>query len=126
MKELMKLKLGQAQDALEEAESLLYEGGELRYVINNLYYAFLYPVLGLLQTRRIQAPTHNDAISLFEREFVQIGEFDERYMDAMRHAFRLRPLCAACEGRGEVTRDDILQILPVAAGFLEQVKGAVQ
>jgi uncharacterized protein (UPF0332 family) len=120
MNHVLPSKLAQAREALEEAKELLAEGADLSFVMNSLYYAFLYPVLGMLQARKIPTPMQSTAIALFEREFVRSGEFDVRFMDAIRRAFELRPACA-CEGQ-KVTRQDIEQLLPVAQDFLELVK----
>ncbi len=116
--ENMRLRLAQARESLAEAGALLREGADLSFVMNSLYYAFLYPVLGLLQARNFPTPMQSTAISLFEREFVANGMVDKRFGDAIRRAFELRPACA-CEGRGTVTREDIERLLPVAGEFLE-------
>lgn len=121
MKKELQLKLEQAQEALEEAYSLLAEGAELNFVINSVYYAFLYPVLGLLRARGIAPPLQSAAISLFEREFVQTGGFDQRFLDAIRRSFELRPSCD-CEGPKNVERGDVEQLLPVAREFLERIR----
>lgn len=120
-KEAIRLKLEQAKESLEEARALLAEGAELSFVMNSLYYAFLYPVLGLLQARGIEAPMQSVAISLFEREFVQKGDLDHRFLDAVRKAFDLRPACA-CEGGKKAAREDIEQLLPLAEEFLENIR----
>ncbi len=119
-REHVRLRLTQAKEALKETQALLAEGADLNFVMNGLYYAFLYPILGLLQARGIPTPMQSTAIALFEREFVQNGEFDARFMDAIRRAFELRPSCA-CEGPKKVTREDVTQLLPVAHDFLERV-----
>ncbi len=124
-REGLRLRLSQARESLEEAEALLNEGADLNFVMNSLYYAFLYPVLGLLQARRIPTPMQSAAISLFEREFVQSGEFDARFMDAIRRAFELRPSCA-CDGLKKATREDVTQLLPVARDFLERAMQIVE
>lgn len=121
MKKELQVKLEQAQDALEEAQSLLADGAELNFVINSIYYAFLYPIYGLLQARRIVAPLQSTAIALFEREFVQTGDFDQRFLDAIRRSFELRPSCE-CEGPKNVEREDVEQLLPVAREFLERIR----
>lgn len=120
MKESVRERLAQARESLAEAGELLDEGADLNFVMNSLYYAFLYPVLGLLQARNIATPTQSIAISLFEREFVESGLFGQRFNDAIHRAFELRPACA-CEGGRNATREDIEQLLPVAKEFLEQV-----
>ncbi len=120
-RENVRLRLRQAKEALMEAQALLAEGADMNFVMNSLYYAFLYPVLGLLQARRIQTPMQSTAIALFEREFVRSGEFDARFMDAICRAFELRPACA-CEGGKKATKDDIEKLLPVARDFLERAR----
>ena len=91
--------------------TLLNEGADLNFVMNSLYYAFLYPALGLLQAIHVPTPTQGTAIALFEREFVKSGEFDGQFLDAMRRAFELRPACD-CDGPKKVTKEDIEQLLP--------------
>lgn len=125
MREELRSNLEQAQEALLEAQMLLFEGAELNFVINSLYYAFLYPVLGLLKARKTSALTQSTAISLFEREFVQNGEFDPRFLTALRRSFELKPSCA-CEKQKEVKREDIEQLLPIAREFLERVRQVAQ
>jgi uncharacterized protein (UPF0332 family) len=117
----LRLKLAQARAALEEAGALLDEGAELPFVINGLYYAFLYPILGMLQARSIAAPMQSSAIDLFEREFVMRGEIDRRFLEAARRASELRPSCD-CEHRKKITRADIDQLLPAAREFLDLIE----
>lgn len=124
-RENVRLKLAQARESLEEAGALLNEGADLNFVMNSLYYAFLYPALGLLQAINVPTPTQGTVIALFEREFVKSGEFDGQFLDAMRRAFELRPSCA-CQGPKEVTKEDIEQLLPVAREFLERAQHAVE
>ena len=124
-RENVRLKLAQARESLEEAGALLNEGADLNFVMNRLYYAFLYPAFGLLQAINVPTPTQGTAIALFEREFVKSSEFDGQFLDAMRRAFELRPSCA-CQGTKEVTKEDIEQLLPVAREFLERAQHAVE
>ena len=116
-------RLSHARDSLKDAKALIIEGAELSFVMNNLYYTFLYPVLGLLQARQIPAPMQSTAISLFEREYVQTGIFENRFLDAFRKAFDLRP---ACECRKNIVNADIEELLPVAQDFLEAVEKNIQ
>jgi uncharacterized protein (UPF0332 family) len=114
-------RLKQARESLEEAKTLLVQDAEVNFVMNSLYYAFLYPVLGLLQARGIAAPMQSTAIDLFEREFAEKGDIDARFIDALRKAFELRPACA-CEGQKKATPEDVEQLLPLAEEFLEEVE----
>ncbi len=119
-REIVRLKLAQARESLEEAKTLLVQDAEVNFVMNSLYYAFLYPVLGLLQARGIQAPMQSTAIELFEREFAEKSEISGRFLGAIRQAFELRPACA-CEGQKKATHQDVEGLLPVAEEFLESV-----
>jgi uncharacterized protein (UPF0332 family) len=116
-------RLGHARESLNDAKALLVEGAELSFVMNNLYYTFLYPVLGLLQARQIPAPMQSTAIALFEREYVQTGIFESRFLDAFRRAFDLRP---ACDCQKKIVRTDIEELLPVAQAFLDVVEKNIQ
>jgi uncharacterized protein len=120
-----RFRIAQAKESLEEAVALLHEDADLNFVMNSLYYAFLYPALGLLQSINVPTPAQGTAIDLFEREFVKSGDFDEKFLDAMRRAFELRPACA-CEGPKKITREDIEQLLPVAREFLEHAQRAAE
>ena len=124
-RENVRLKLAQARESLEEAGTLLMEGADLNFAMNSLYYAFLYPALGLLQAINIPTSTQATAIALFEREFVNNGDFDGKFLVAMRRAFELRPACA-CEGPKKITKEDIDQLLPVAREFLEHAQRVME
>jgi len=124
-REMARLKLAQARESLEEAKTLLVQDAEVNFVMNSLYYAFLYPVLGLLQARGISAPMQSTAISLFEREYIQRGDIGGEFLDAIRRAFELRPACA-CEGQKKAVPEDIEQLLPKAEEFLEKVQRLIE
>jgi uncharacterized protein (UPF0332 family) len=114
-------RLKQARESLEEAKALLVHDAEVNFVMNSLYYAFLYPILGLLQSRGMTAPMQSTAISLFDAEFVQKGDVELRFLVAARKAFDLRPACD-CEGKKKATPKDIEQLLPIAEEFLQSVE----
>ncbi len=120
-REIIRMKLAQARESLEEAKTLLVQDAEVNFVMNGLYYAFLYPILGLLQARGISTPMQSTAISLFEREFVEKGDVDKRFLDTIRKAFELRPACA-CEGQKKATPKDVEELLPIAEEFLESIR----
>jgi uncharacterized protein (UPF0332 family) len=116
-------RLSHARESLNDAKALIIEGAELSFVMNNLYYTFLYPVLGLIQALQIPAPMQSTAISLFEREYVQTGIFERRFLDALRKAFELRP---ACDCQRNIVNADIEELLPVAQDFLDAVEKNIQ
>jgi uncharacterized protein (UPF0332 family) len=116
-------RLDHARDSLNDAKVHFRDGAELSFVMNSLYYAFLYPVLGLIQARQLPAPVQNAAISVFEQEYVQTGIFERRFLDAFRRTFELRP---ACECHRNIVKSDIEEILPVAQDFLDAVHTNIQ
>jgi uncharacterized protein (UPF0332 family) len=118
---VVRARLKQAREALEEAKTLIVEDAGANFVMNSLYYAFLYPILGLLQARGLTAPMQSTAIALFDAEFVQTGVIEQRFLAAARKAFDLRPACD-CEGKRKVTPEDIEGLLPVADEFLLTVE----
>lgn len=119
-KKLVREKLDQARESLEEAKTLLVQDAEINFVMNSLYYAFLYPVLGLLQARGMTPTMQSTAIALFEREFVTKGDIDNRFLQGIRKAFELRPACS-CEGHPKAAPFDVEQLLPIAEDFLESI-----
>ncbi len=116
----MQSRLKQARESLEEAKTLLVQDAAVNFVMNSLYYAFLYSLWGLLESQGISAPAHSTAISLLEQEFVLTGKIERRFYDAIRHAFDLRPACD-CEVNRMSTTEDIEQLLPIADEFINTV-----
>ena len=53
-------------------------GGSGWSVVNRAYYAAFYAVLALLQTISKAPKKHQEAISIFDREFVKTGEFEKQ------------------------------------------------
>ncbi len=120
----MQSRLKQARESLEEAKVLLEQDAAVNFVVNSLYYAFLYAVWGLLESRGISATAHGTTISLFEQEFVQTGKIEKRFHDALRQACDLRPVCE-CEGNRKATSEDVEQLLPIVQEFLDTVGRSV-
>lgn len=116
-------RLNHARDSFNDAKALYVEGVDMGLAMNNLYYTFLYPVLGLLQARQIPAPIQSKAISIFEREFVQTGVFESRFLDAFRKTSELRP---SCECQKDIAKADLEELLPVAQDFLDAVEKNIQ
>lgn len=119
--DLVRFKLVQARDSLEQAKSLLAANMDMDLVGNNVFYAMYYAVLALLLKRKVPPATQSVTLSLFEREFVQSGAFDWRFSEAIRRAFELRKTCSG-EGRPVVDRKDIEDLLPVAEDFVRKAE----
>jgi uncharacterized protein (UPF0332 family) len=119
-KEYMRFKLAQARDAYVEAQALFANGADLGFVINSLYYAFYYPVLALLHTKKIPAAMQSVSIALFGREFVETGLFEKHFYDALRRAFDLKPKCSSGELK-MIRRAEIEALMAEAREFLDTV-----
>ena len=64
--ELVRCRLGQADEPLRAASILLREDS-LRASVNRSYYAMFYAVLALLATRKEETSKHSGVIALFDR-----------------------------------------------------------
>ena len=114
-------RLKRAKESLEEAKDLLMQDAAVQFVMNSLYYSFLYTVFGLLEERGLSASSQSEAISSFKREYVLSGIIEKRFLDAVQTAYELRPACD-CEGRRKATVGDVEGLLPLADAFLERVE----
>lgn len=118
---LIKYRLKEAEDSIEEARVLLREGMSLRAVMNRLYYAMFYAVLALLQEKQIGTSKHTGAISLFDREFIKSGIFGKELSKTLHRAFELRQKGDYME-EAEITKEDVDEIFPKAIDFVNKIK----
>jgi uncharacterized protein len=118
---LIQYRLKQAEDSVSEAMVLLKEGMSLRSVMNRLYYAMFYAVLALLQEKQLGTSKHYGAISLFDREFIKSGVFDQDMSKTLHRAFELRQKGDYME-QPEVKKADIDEIFPEVVDFVKKIK----
>lgn len=118
---LIQYRLRQADDSIKEAKVLLKEEMSLRSIMNRLYYAMFYAVLALLQEKQLGTSKHYGAISLFDREFIKSGIFDQELSKTLHRAFELRQKGDYME-QPEITREDIDEIFPKAVDFVSKIK----
>lgn len=119
--ELIKYRLKEAEDSIKEAEVLLREGMSMRAVMNRLYYAMFYAVLALLQEKEMGTSKHSGAISLFDREFIKTGVFDNELSKTLHRAFELRQKGDYME-QAEVTKSEVDEMLPKTKEFINKTK----
>jgi len=84
-----KVKLEQADEAMDSAQ-LLLERGNYRTVVNRAYYAMFYAVLALLVPTKQQTSKHAWVMTLFDRDFVRLGVFGKDFSRWLHEAFNLR------------------------------------
>jgi uncharacterized protein (UPF0332 family) len=119
-KDLIRYKLSQAKESVNEARGLLSDDADLKYVVNSLYYGFSYAVLALLKAKGIPAAMQSVSIAMFEKEFVGTGLFEQRSFDAIRKAFVLKPKCSGGT-LTMITRKDVEDLLKEAELFMAAV-----
>lgn len=118
---LIRYRLGQARDSLEEAKILLKGGMSLRSVVNRLYYALFYAVLALLQEKKIGTSKHRGVISAFDKEFIKMGIFDKELSKTFHHAFDLRQEGDYVE-QADIVQADVDELLPKAIDFVDKME----
>lgn len=114
-------RLNTARASLEEAKSLLDAGMDLGFVMNSLYYAVLYSVYALLESKGIEIATQSVSIARFDEEFIKPGVFDKGLSEALHRAFEFRRSCA-CETPKDLSRRDAEALLPGVESFLKAVE----
>ncbi len=117
---LIKYRLEEASESLEEAEILLKEN-KLRGAMNRVYYSMFYSALALLASRQLSASKHSGVISVFHKEFVKSGLFPKEVAKFLDVAFDLRN---KSDYRDFVLpeKDRIVELIDEAKQFLLQTE----
>ena len=87
---LIKNRLEQAHEALDDAKYLIEGNRSPRSIVNRSYYAMFYAALALLQKISKAPSKHSGVISLFDKEFVMKGIFEKALSKDFHRAFELR------------------------------------
>jgi len=125
MKVPAQIRFKHAKESLEDAKNLIVQDVGANFVMNSVYYSFMFALFGLLEARGILAPMQSEMIFLFEREYVSTGRIEARFLDGIRKVFELRPVCD-CQGKKKVTVKDIEELLPIADEFLALAERLVE
>jgi uncharacterized protein (UPF0332 family) len=120
VKYLEKTRLTQAQEALDEAHSLLDCGMDTRFVLTNLYYAFYYPIISLMNEGQGPNTMQSITIGLFDRQFISTGIFKQEYSDAVHRVFTIKPKCSV--EKTQVSEDEVHKLLTLARNFIADVE----
>lgn len=121
IKEIIKYRIEQAEDALKDAVLLFDSGGGLRSVINRSYYVMFYATLALIAAKGMGSSKHSNAISIFDKEYVKTGYFSKEMSKLLHKAFNLR-VESDYKEFNIISRDETLIILEGAKYFLEGIK----
>ena len=87
---LIKHRLEQAKDAVNDARILLDHQGSPQSVVNRSYYGMFYAALALLQKLGSVPSKHTGVISTFDREFSRKNVFPKELSKSFHKAFDLR------------------------------------
>ncbi|MEJ2212133.1 MAG: HEPN domain-containing protein [Anaerolineae bacterium] len=104
---LLRYRINQAHETLEEARILL-DRATVRGGLNRAYYAMFYALLALLATHRLGTSKHGSTIALFDREFVRTGIFSRELSRGLHLAFDRRQ------------KHDYGQVVPVTREMAEE------
>jgi uncharacterized protein (UPF0332 family) len=120
MKDLEKARLTQARESLDEAQALLEAGMDTGRVLTNLYYAFYYPVLALMNEGRVPETMQSVTLGLFERQFIATGALKQEYGDALRRVFETKPKCSG--EKTPLSRAEVDELVELARAFQADVE----
>ena len=120
MKELEKERLKQARKSLDEAQALLAAEMDTGIVLTNLYYAYYYPILALMNEGRVPSTMQSVTIGLFEQQYIKTGIFKKEYGDAVRRIFSSKPKCSG--EKTPVSAEEVKELATLAGAFLHDVE----
>ena len=120
MKDLEKARLRQARESLDEAQALLADGMDVGFVLTNLYYAFYYSILALMNEGQVPTTMQSVTLGLFERQYIQSDIFKNEYYEAARRVFEIKPKCDGV--KTPVNRGEIDKLTILASAFIQDVE----
>lgn len=121
VRELIRRRLQQARESLDDAKFLLEGQRSHRSVANRSYYAMFYAALALLQKIGKTPHKHSGVINLFDTEFVLRGIFPKELSKNFHKAFDLRQ-ASDYQTIEPITKEEAEETLSRASGFVNTVK----
>jgi len=121
IRQLVRGRVGQAEESLADAKALFRSGGSSRSVVNRAYYCMFYSVLALLQSISRVPRKHQGAISLFDLEFVHKGLLSKDLSADLHRIFEMRQL-GDYKTLEPVSLDEATAAIGAAERFLSEVR----
>ena len=118
---LVRYRLEQANEAIDDAVFLFENNRGLRSVVNRIYYAMFYAVLALLVTEPFQGSKHSGVIGYFNKRFIREGVFPPEAGKYLNLAFEARQESDYKEF-SELTTENVQELLSHARTFIDEVK----
>ena len=119
--EIIKLRLGQAYEALSEAE-ILFRHGAYPGTFNRIYYAMFYAVQALAVKFDFKTSKHGQLIGWFNKEFIKTGLMEPRLFELLRTAFDRRSDADYQVVRVEPVEEEVAQMLTDLRAFIVQIE----
>ncbi len=88
--DIIKYRLEQAQQSIEDAEFLFKNNRNNSSIINRCYYSMFYSVLAILVNKKFSGSKHTGVIAYFDKEFVNKGAFPKQLSKDFHKAFDMR------------------------------------
>jgi len=120
MNELEKVRLTQARESLDEAQALLAAEMDISFVLTNLYYAYYYPILALMNEGQVLSTMQSVTLGLFEQQYIKTGIFKREYGDAVRRIFNIKPKCSG--EKTPVSGEEVNTRSVLAGAFIHDVE----
>jgi len=120
LRELEKERLKQARESLDEAQALLAAEMDTGMVLTNLYYAYYYPILALMNEGRVPSTMQSVTVGLFEQQYIKTGIFKKEYGDAVRRIFSSKPKCSG--EKTPVSGEEVNELSVLAGAFVQDVE----
>jgi len=120
MKDLEKERLKHAWTSLDEAQALLSAEMDRGFVLTNLYYAYYYPILALMNEGQVPSTMQSVTIGLFEQQYIKTGTFKNEYGAAIRRIFDIKPKCSG--ERTPVSGEEVNALSVLAGTFIQDVE----
>jgi uncharacterized protein (UPF0332 family) len=120
MTDLEITRLKQARESLDEAQALFADGMDVGFVLTNIYYAYYYPILALMNEGQVPTTMQSVTLGLFERRYVQTGIMKKEYDDAVHRVFDIKPKCSG--EKTPVGVEEIRELTVLASDFIQAVE----
>jgi uncharacterized protein (UPF0332 family) len=120
VKKLEIARLNQARESLNEAQALLANGMDTGFVLTNLFYAFYYPILALMNEGQVPTSMQSVTLGLFEQQFIKTGLFKKEYSSVIYRLFILKPKCSG--EKTTVNADEVNTLLDRAREFIDDAE----
>jgi uncharacterized protein (UPF0332 family) len=120
LRELVKLRMQQAEETLHEAQILAAEHAG-RGAVSRAYYAMFYAVLAVLATKGLGSSKHSGTLSLFDREFVKPGTLSKELSRSLHMAFEHRQQADYGE-LAELDESVVIHMIQEAEAFVQNIR----